>query len=223
MKVRKSLIVLDIETTTSAEVVIKDDQPPICSISAMAIDYSTFEIIETFNQLILFNQKRADPIILKLINYDQERWKTEGVYPLEAFNLFKEFLLKYSWVHRVSRSGRDYNVVLPVGHNIAHFDLPVLVQWGRAIRKHFGIKAYLPLGYQPRIDTLDMAQLWGLRAGKFPYSYRLPDLCSLYKLDVGQHHNAEDDVLMAYELFKYFSPLVREANKNEIFKVLFPH
>lgn len=223
MKVKKSLIVLDIETTTSAEVVIKDDQPPVCSISAMAIDYETYEVIETFNQLILFNQKRADPTILKLIGYDKERWDTEGVHPLEAFNLFKEFLLKYSWVHRVSKTGRDYNVILPVGHNIAHFDLPVLAQWGRAIRKHFDVKSYLPLGYQPRIDTLDMAQLWGLRVGKFPYSYRLPDLCSLYKLDVGQHHSAGVDVLMTYELFKYFSPLVQNKEKGDPFKVIFPH
>jgi len=212
MKAIKSLVILDIETTTSARIVKLDNKPAICSIAAMAIDYYPYyEIIEKFSQLVLFNQKRADPTILQLVGYDKNRWTEEAVHPLEAFENFKDFLSKYVWLHRVSPTGINYNTILPVGHNISGFDISVLRNWAKAIKKEYKPKnPYLPISFQPRVDTLELANMWSIRTQEFPYSYRLPDLCKFYGLEVKDHHEAMSDVEMSYQLLKHFSPMLQE-------------
>ena len=205
----KTLVIIDIETTRSADVVVNDPKPPICSFSAMAVDFNTLDPIETFNQLILFDEERADTKILELIGYDAARWQESAIAPLPAFRAIKKFLQKYAWFHQVSRRGMDYNTILPVGHNLGHFDIPVLMQWARAIREVFGINnTFLPISYLPRLDTMELANAWAVRNASFPSSFRLPDLCDHYGIQRGDHHQSDNDVDMTHKLLRYYAPIL---------------
>lgn len=205
----KTFVIIDIETTRTAELVINDPKPPICAISAMAIDFNTLEPIEKFSQLILFNKSRAQPDILELIGYDEARWVAHAEHPLKAFQNFKKFLQPYAWYHQVSKRGMDYNTVWPVGHNVAHFDIPVLLQWCKALKEAYNVKnTYLPLSYQPRLDTCELANGWAVRNNHYPPSFRLPHLCDFWGLEVEKNHNPDNDVTMTYQLLKLISPML---------------
>jgi len=205
MKVKPGLIIFDLETSITAPIAVLNKKPPIISIAALAIDFD-FQPLEWFEKRIKFRMDRADKTILNLIYYSDEKWE-KAEHPLQVAKEFLLFLQKYMWLERTTKAiYKKYQSTIAVGHNIKHFDLPVLFNWYAALNELYPTaKLQLPLGFTPTLDTLQLAEIWSLKNADYPPSYRLPHLCYHYGLEVKEHH---ENILMTLELLKHFSPLL---------------
>lgn len=208
----KAYVFIDIETSVDPEAIEKMEKPPVIAISAMAVDYETLEVLEVFNKRIKFRMDIADPKILQLIGYTDEKW-ADAEPPATVARQFSEWVDKYRWHTKEGQYG-PYQTAIAGGHNCDGFDIPVLKKWYAALGKHYRKKFYLSIAYQPSIDTLTLARNYQLLMGEFFISNRLPNLCDKLGIEHGEHHDPLSDVRASVDLFRFFKSHMVASRKS---------
>lgn len=188
------LVFFDLETGG-----LDKDKHPIIQLAAIAVDARTWEELETFEALLHFDERGADPRALALNHYDPERWKREGISAGEAMNKFSLLLKRHAVVGMTSKSsGRPYKVAKLAGHNAASFDGPFLAAWYKREGE------YLPA--DPRVlCTMQLASWLALDADPAPKSFKLADLCAHHDLELSKAHDALSDVRATVALARYLT------------------
>lgn len=148
-----------------------------------------WEILETFERKIRFEEADADPAALALNSYDREVWKREQVYERQALVEFAAWMEPYRSVEFVSkRTGRPYSVARLAGHNAASFDAPRLI----AAFKRLGL--FLPADSYRPLDTLQLA-LWRLAdASPALPDFKLGTIAEHIGIETPDAHDALGDV-----------------------------
>jgi len=192
-------IFFDLETSLPAAKAIKG-LGYIIQIAAVAVTMD-MEVVEKFENKILFDIEKADQRILDLTGFDQSKWKSEGLPEDQVLNNFAMFVNKYVWF---PSPYNDIHYSILAGHNIASFDLPVLFAWEERIKTINPDKKFhkIKTRFMPHIDTLNMALTWSFNNGLWFSSYKLKDLCEYFEIDTGKAHNALSDCIATVELTK---------------------
>jgi DNA polymerase III epsilon subunit-like protein len=186
--IHPGILFFDIETSVGAEKAL-NDKGAIVQIAAIATDYD-FNPLETFEVKIKFRMDRADPKILRLIGYTDEKWKNAKPI-LEAAHLFLNFVSRYACV-RVNRWDGPKQLAILAGHNIRRFDIPMILMWYANVSKFYNKEFFFPGSYSPSLDTLTMLDLYGLTRQEFFPSGRLTDLCKEFDIEVERHEGFSD-------------------------------
>jgi DNA polymerase III epsilon subunit-like protein len=192
----------DVETAGLA------DTAPIIQLAAVAVDEDTWEELGSFNALLQFDAKKAEPEALKLNHYDRERWAEEAIPPAQAVQKFSRFLDGYKCLQFISkRTGQPYSVAKLVGHNAATFD-------GPRLKRLYGT-AFLPA--DPRVrDTLQAALWWFDARGIVPPAgFSLGALCKYFGIPTpdGSAHDALVDVQLTVQLARKLRETAAKAEE----------
>lgn len=188
-----SVVVIDFETGGTDPAV-----HPITQAAALAVDWSTLEVIESLEIKIKFDEATCTERALEVNHYDREVWEREGVHWMEARDKIRALMVRHRHVEMLSkRTGRPYKVAQLVGHNADDFDVKFL-------------RALFADDFCPTtmwaLDTLQMVR-WEFATdpslGK-PENFKLDTLCQHLGIEVdGQAHDALADVKSTLGLIRW--------------------
>jgi len=171
---------------------------PIIELAVVAVDMSSWEEIEIFDEKIVTDPTKCDPIALEVNHYSPEKWK-DAIPELEFIVKLGAFLNKYKNVRRMSKRGSPYYTTRVSGHNITGFDLERV---SILFKKHH---KFLAMDYSGALDTLRLAAwIFFLRPDlEAPRSYRLTDLAEYFKVKFeGEAHTALADTRVTVQVAK---------------------
>lgn len=170
---------------------------PIIQVAAIAVDASTLEEIELYEQKVNFMEECCNKEALAINSYskDSALWQTEGIRPEAAIAELSNFLRDHATVSMPARKGGTFKVAQLVGHNSASFDVPYLAAWF----KHFG--KFFPGSYHC-IDTITMATLYKSIHGAGFQNLKLETLSKWFAIEDSPTHDALFDVRATIGIYK---------------------
>ncbi len=168
---------------------------PIIQLAAIAVT-EEFEVPETIEIKIQFDEKKASADALRKNHYHPGLWASVGKEPQEAAREFAAFLKRHATCPMLSAKGQPFNVAQLAAHNSA-FDGPFLSTW----YERLGI--YLP-AKRLVLCTMQLAMWQFLGVEQGPRSFKLQDLCEHFgiRFDAAKAHDALGDVTATVELFR---------------------
>ena len=184
-----SLVFFDTETAG-----LKDTHPTI-QLAAIAVD-SGWNVLESFNMKIKFNEADADPEALRMNHYDSGIWAEEAKPEPVVVAAFDSFLQSYKSVEMVSkRTGRPYTVARLAGHNVVTFDMPRL-------KRMYG-ERFMP-AHPAELDTYQLAMwyFYDKGDGHAPVDLKLQTLAGWFGIEAGDAHDALADVRISIAVAK---------------------
>lgn len=180
----------------------------ITQLAAVATD-SAFNVLGQFNMLTIINESIANPKALEIGHYDPERWAKEAIPFKVAAEEMRKFLNQFSWMPKVSKGKKAYEVALMAGHNVRRFDGPFM--------NHHFKKAKVFYGYDAKIyfDTMEIADLYSITNGVFFPDRKHGTLCDHFGVVNETAHDALSDCLANIELTKHLMGGIRNSGINE--------
>lgn len=164
---------------------------PNIQLAAIAVDITKWEQVDSFEAKIQFDESDCDPKALSVNSYEAADWlsaKKESI----VIRDFVVFVRNYCDIKRTSRTGSEYFVARPGGHNIVGFDLQRLHD---AAKRH-GI--FMPVAFDG-CDTLQLAHWYFLKRPR-PANFRLGTLCQHFGIETPNAHDAMGDVISSAAL-----------------------
>lgn len=197
----RTYVFFDIEVSKDANKAKEMEHPPIISIFAQPVDADTGKLIDdAFFERIKFRVDRADKEILEKVHYSEELWK-DAKSPKVVASMFASYLDKYKWYEKPARNGNIFKSAIMAGHNIKFFDLPVLLNWYKAVNSYFSSNIYLPTWYYPHVDTLSMLQSYDAITCQFQSSNSLSAIAKRMYIDINPH-DPKSDTLASIDVWR---------------------
>jgi DNA polymerase III epsilon subunit-like protein len=169
-----------------------ESQPSI-QLGAASVN-DAWEITETFEKKIQFDEALADPKALEMNHYDREVWVRDAAAEPVVVAQFDAFLNRHKSIQMVSkRTERPYNVARLAGYNVQSFDLPRL-------RKMYGEGRFLP-AHPLTLDVLHLA-LWYFKDKPQPKNYQQTTIMEALGIPFPDAHDALADVRASILLAK---------------------
>jgi len=189
---KTTTIFMDLETGG-----VEDHHPDI-QLAAVAV--REWEILDTFERKIAFDERAADPEALRINSYDRDVWYDKALPEEQVVLEFAGFLEQYRVLRKVSRRGNVFHVARLAGHNVARFDAPRLL---RMFKRNRG--TFLPGDAFMPLDTMQLALWYFADTDEKPENFKLGTLCDFFAIDTEGAHDALADVLNTVELAQHLA------------------
>lgn len=187
------IVVVDLETAGT-----NPRKHPITQIALVACALPSWEILETFEQKVHFNEADADPEALAVSSYDPEAWHRDGVLSSTAMKRVSEFFKRHATLEKVSkRTGNPYWIARLCAHKAAFDCEGFLAEWYKSVDE------FCPAGCYEALCTMSLARWAGLALPVPLADSKLSTICEALGIEVdGQAHEALHDALAVVELAK---------------------
>lgn len=197
-----NVVFFDLETSG-----LDPQRHAIIQVAALAVNFDTLSVLESFERKIRFRIENADRQALEVNSYNKEVWEREAVSPAAAELDLTAFLKSHADMEMISaKSGAVYRVAQLVGHNADRFDGPFLQAW----YKRLG--AFLPASFSV-LDSCQYARWFYAERRHLcsPENFKLETLCQHLGLPGnGEYHDAMADVNSTLQLVRK----LREMSRN---------
>lgn len=205
--IKQGIVWFDIETPIEANDAMLYEGSAIAQIASIVTDFELNKIDQT-DIKVLFKLSEANPLILQKIGYSKDVWAKEAYMPDVAATLFRDFVSQYACVTKVNHRG-PYQSCILAGHNIRSFDIPLMIKWYKMINEHYGTTLYFPGSTNPSFDTRSLIGLYGFLRKEFFSSEALTYLCERFDINLGERHNALDDLEKTIEIARIITKQIR--------------
>jgi DNA polymerase III epsilon subunit-like protein len=207
---KRHFVIYDLETQNSNPNCPKTEIVQIAAVTARYQDYELHPDIEPF-EIILKPEKpeNAHPDAIKVIGQDLwDRALSEGVSPKVGLRKFKEYL------NRSNISGKYWDAPILTGFNTLRYDDPLLLN---SMVRHKVIKGHddCPWAYMG-YDLMPMLHsIFGRDTGM--QNHKLDTYLDMFDLSrKGNTHDAVEDVMLTYELFKRYMRFMTGKIRDKI-------